>query len=228
MPVPRGHHVMTRSLLRDEAYRAIRDAIVDGTLAPGERLLDTELVEWLGVSRTPIREALARLEQAGLVRSKPGRYTIVAPLDVRATREAQSVAAALHALAVREAAATLTDVELTSMREANQRLAEALRTGDVDGALTADDEFHAVPVVAAANETLRTMLDQVTPLLRRVERVRFATLAGRSSVAQHAEIVELCASGDVDGAAAATRRNWETLGRLLTAEARGEDAGSTT
>ncbi|APU16113.1 transcriptional regulator [Actinoalloteichus sp. GBA129-24] len=215
---------MARSLLRDEAYRAIRDAIVDGTLAPGERLLDTELIDWLGVSRTPIREALARLEQAGLVRSKPGRYTIVAPLDVRATREAQSVAAALHELAVRESAAALTDVELSLMRAANQRLADALRAEDVDGALTADDEFHAVPVIAAANETLRSMLDQVTPLLRRVERVRFSSLAGRGSVAQHARIIELCASGDVEGAAAATRHNWETLEPLLAAHEDGEDA----
>ena len=54
-----------------------------GTLAPEERLVDAELSEWLGVSRTPIREALARLDAAGLVCTRPGRYTIVSPLDAR-------------------------------------------------------------------------------------------------------------------------------------------------
>src|ERR1700742_5228508 len=102
MPVPRGRGLVSRSLLREDAYRAIRDAIVDGTLAPGERLNDAELVAWLGVSRTPIREALSRLEQAGLVQTKPGRFTIVSPLDIRETRSAQSVAAAMHELALRE------------------------------------------------------------------------------------------------------------------------------
>ncbi len=112
MPVPGGHGLVARSLLREDAYRAIRDAIVEGTLAPGERLNDQDLVEWLGVSRTPVREALARLEQAGLVRTKPGRYTMVSPLDVRAIRNAHSVTAAMHELAVREALPGLSPAEL--------------------------------------------------------------------------------------------------------------------
>src|SRR5882672_8749446 len=160
MPVPNRRGLVSRSLLRDNAYRAIRDAIVDGTLAPGERLNDADLVEWLGVSRTPVREALGRLEQAGLVRTKPGRYTIVSPLDVRAVRAAQSVTTAMHELAVREALPNLSAAELDAMREANARFADALRRGDVDAALAADDEFHDVPVTASANQAVRTVLEQ--------------------------------------------------------------------
>ena len=77
---------LERDLLRDRAYAAIRDAIVDGTLAPGERLRDAELCKWLGLSRTPVREALGRLEQDGLVESAPQRYTQVAPLYRREVR----------------------------------------------------------------------------------------------------------------------------------------------
>src|SRR6476619_698630 len=62
MPVPSGEAVATRVLLRDEAYGRLRDAILDGTLEAGEQLRDAELSSWLGISRTPIREALARLE----------------------------------------------------------------------------------------------------------------------------------------------------------------------
>ena len=66
MPVPQISGAPARELLRDNVYASLRDAIVDGTLAPGERLRDTEIEAWLGVSRTPIREALLRLERAGL------------------------------------------------------------------------------------------------------------------------------------------------------------------
>jgi DNA-binding GntR family transcriptional regulator len=215
MPVPSHRGLVPRSLLRDDAYRAIRDAIVDGTLAPGERLNDTDLVEWLGVSRTPVREALARLEHAGLVRTKPGRYTIVSPLDARAVRNAQSVTAAMHELAVREALPNLSAAELHAMRAANTRFADALRQGDVDGAVAADDDFHDVAVTACANDAVRSVLEQFTPVLRRVERLRFSSLSGRGSVAQHERIIALCAAGDVDAAAAATRANWQTLAPLL-------------
>ncbi|WP_445528363.1 GntR family transcriptional regulator [Streptomyces cyslabdanicus] len=215
MPVPQSRGLVSRSLLRDNAYRAIRDAIVDGTLAPGERLNDSDLVEWLGVSRTPVREALTRLEQAGLVRTKPGRYTMVSPLDVRAARAAQSVTAAMHELAVREAMPDLSAAELDAMREANARFADALRRGDVDAAIDADDAFHGVAVTACANPAVRTVLEQFTPVLRRVERLRFSSLSGRGSVAQHDRIIALCEAGDVEGAVAATRANWQTLLPLL-------------
>lgn len=215
MPVPRGRGLVSRSLLRENAYRAIRDAVVDGTLAPGERLNDAELAAWLGVSRTPVREALARLEQAGLVQTRPGRHTLVSPLDVRAVRGAQSVTAAMHELAVRESLPNLSAAELDTMREANARFADALRRQDVDAALAADDDFHGVPVTACANHAVSTVLEQFTPVLRRLERRRFSSLSGRGSVAQHEQIIERCEAGDVDGAASATLANWQTLVPLL-------------
>lgn len=217
MPVPERAALAPRSLLRDDAYRALRDAIVAGELAPGERLNDVELARWLGMSRTPVREALTRLEEGGLVQTKPGRYTVVSPLDVRAARAAQSVTSAMHELAVREAAPNLSAAELDAMRAANERFAAALRTGDVDAAIAADDAFHEVPVAACANPALVSVLEQFTPVLRRVERLRFSSLSGRSSVAQHDRIVALCESGDVEGAVAATRVNWATLNPLLDA-----------
>src|SRR3954470_11735959 len=83
MPVPGSKAMLERDLLRDRAYGALQDAIVDGTLAPGERLRDQELCEWLGLSRTPVRDALSRLEQDGLVGTEPQRVPRVAPLDRR-------------------------------------------------------------------------------------------------------------------------------------------------
>ena len=112
-----------RSLLRDDVYRRLRDAITDGTFAPGEQLRDGELATWLGVSRTPVREALLRLAQGGLVVTRPGRSTVVSSLDARATRDARDVVAAMHALAVREAIDLFTAANLQAMRDAARRFA---------------------------------------------------------------------------------------------------------
>lgn len=214
MPVPSSVSP-PRALLRDDAYQRLRDAIVDGTFEPGERLRDVELAAWLGVSRTPVREALARLEQAGLVITRPGRSTTVAPLDVRAARDAQSVVASMHQLAVRLAVPQLGDDDLQRMSDANERFARAMRDGDVDAALQADDDLHAVPVAAAANQALQQVLEQFTPLLRRVERLRFSSLTGRGSVALHTDLIDRCRAGDVDGAAAVSWDTWQTLGPLI-------------
>jgi len=202
-------------LLRDDVYARLRDAIVDGTLEPGEQLRDQELAAWLGVSRTPVREAILKLSQAGLVRAAPGRSTTVAELDARATRDAQSVVAAMHRLAVADAVPLLQPGDLAAMRAANKRFAAALRKKDVDAAIDADDEFHAIPVRAAGNAALEAVLEQYTPVLRRVERLRFSSLGGRASVALHARMVDLCEARDVDGAAGVSHETWETLKPLL-------------
>lgn len=210
MPVPQ-QAAPRRQLLRDDAFTAIRAAIVDGTLEPEEKLVDSELSAWLGVSRTPIREALARLEAAGLVQTRPGRYTMVSPLDVRTMKEAQAVAAAMHELAVREAVPAMTAEHIAAMRLANERFALALRAEDVDAAIAADDAFHAVAVDLYANAAVQAVLDQYTPLLRRMERARFSSLVGRASVDQHARIADLAEQGDAVGAAHEARLNWLTL-----------------
>jgi DNA-binding GntR family transcriptional regulator len=215
MPIPAVNEPMRRALLRDDVYTRLRDAIVDGTFAPGERLLDQELAVWLGVSRTPVREALLRLGQAGLVHAAPGRSTTVATLDARSLRGAQSVVAAMHRLAVEQAVPQLSTADLAAMREANDRFAEALRRGDADAAIAADDDFHGIPVRAAANTAAETVLEQFTPALRRLERMRFSSLSGRASVALHNRLVDLCEAGDIEAAAAVSHETWETLGPLI-------------
>ncbi len=211
MPVPAAGAAPPRTLLRDRAFEALRAAIVDGTLEPGERLVDAELCAWLGVSRTPVREALTHLEKMGLVLISPGSRTVVAPLDVRAAVEAQAVAASMHELAAREAVPMVNEGHLAAMETANAEFAAALARADVDAAIAADDAFHRVFVDLAANRMLAGILEDVTPLLRRMERVRFASLSGRSSVAQHRSIIEKARMRDADGAALVARANWMTL-----------------
>jgi DNA-binding GntR family transcriptional regulator len=215
MPVPSERAVTGRTLLRDQAYARLRDAILDGTLEPGEQLKDSELAEWLGLSRTPIREALARLEEYGLVETKPHSFTRVAPLSARDARDAFTVYAALEALAASLGVPRLTGADLETMRAANRALVEALGAADVDAAVAADDRFHGVLVQAAANREIARSLERLLPKIRRLERARFGSLVGRRSVEQHERIIALCAAGDAERAAEAVRENWLTLGVLI-------------
>jgi DNA-binding GntR family transcriptional regulator len=202
---------LTRALLRDEVFTRLRDAIVDGTLPPGEQLRDLELADWLGVSRTPVREALLRLAEAGLVVARPGRSTVVSSLDLRAVRDARDVVAAMHEVAVRESAGSLTRDDLTAMREANERFVKALEAGDVDAALAADDELHAVPVRVAGNAAMASVLAQFTPVLRRAERIRFSSLDGRGSVRRHERLISLLEAGSSERAARVAYDTWHSL-----------------
>jgi DNA-binding GntR family transcriptional regulator len=211
MPVPVTDPPPSRRLLRDDVFARLRDAIIDGTLEPGEQLRDQELARWLGVSRTPIREALLRLQQAGLVATRPGRSTVVTSLDERSVREACSVVAAMHQLAVTEAVPRLTAGDLDAMRTANELFAAALRQGDVEAALRADDELHHIPVAVAANRAAAAVIDHYTPALRRAERLRFASHTGRQSVDLHQRLIDLCAAGDATDAGATAADIWRSL-----------------
>jgi DNA-binding GntR family transcriptional regulator len=215
MPVPKRKAEASRTLLRDQAYARLRDAILDGTLEPGEQLKDAEIAEWLGLSRTPIREALARLEEYGLVETAPNRYTRVTPLSAGDARDAFTVVAALHSLAASLGVPRVAESELAAMRKANEDFAAALRASDVDRALAADDRFHGVLVHASANREIARSLERLTPKVRRLERARFGSLAGRRSVKQHGQIIALCASGRTEEAAQAVRGNWLSLGALI-------------
>jgi DNA-binding GntR family transcriptional regulator len=210
MPIPSGTPAVDRSLLRDDVYRRLRDAIVDGTFVPGEQLKDGEIAEWLGVSRTPVREALLRLGGSGLVVALPGRSTTVSVIDTQAVRDARDVIAAMHELAVRKTAGRLGDDDIDRMREANRRFAEAVDSGDIAAALDADEEIHRIPVAALSNHALEAVLDQFDPLVRRAERLRFST-DGHTSVELHAQLIELLAAGDAAKAASVEFEIWHTL-----------------
>lgn len=210
MPIPSSTAGVDRSLLRDDVYRRLRDAIVDGTFTPGEQLKDGELADWLGVSRTPVREALLRLGTTGLVLAVPGRSTTVTEIDSDAVRDARDVIAAMHSLAVGQMTGKMTEHDLDRMREINKKFAAAVAAGDVTAALDADEEFHRIPVAGLGNHALESVLDHFDPLVRRAERQRFSR-EGHESVQTHDQLIDLLASGDVERAAAVAFEIWHSL-----------------
>ena len=204
-------------LLRDGAYDRIRDAILDGTLAPGAPLRPGELAGALGLSLTPVREALARLRHEGLVQTRPRSGTRVTPMDLDGADQALTVIAAMHRLAAEIAVPRLTDADLAELAAAAERFRMAVDTGDWHAGIDADDDFHGVFVRVAANRPLEETIERNMPLLRRAERLRFGTPPGRRSVTLHQRILRAARRGDAAAAADATLANWESLGDQINA-----------
>lgn len=215
MPVPQQRAAVDRQLLRDNAYTMLCAAIVDGTLAPGESLHDGDLCAWLGLSRTPVREALHRLEEDGLIEIAPQRYTRVCPLAADQATDTFAFLAAVHALAAELAVPALDRDAHAALRAANDAFMMALTARDQAASYDADDRFHRTFIDAAGNREIARSLDHLAPRVRRLEVLSGSPLPGRRSVAQHEAIIARASAGDIRGTANATRENWLELGGLI-------------
>lgn len=200
-----------KPLLREVATERLRDAIVAGDLAPGEVVKDAQLAQRLGMTVAPVRDALARLADEGLVESKPQSHTRVTPLVLRTVRDALAVLQVVHELVAREAADLVTEADLEAMREANTRFRSAAAAGDVEAAVAADDALHGVLVDRCGNRAARATIARWTPLVRRIERRRFTPTHGAESADRHDELIATCAAHDPDAAAAITRTIWASI-----------------
>ncbi|GAA1611937.1 GntR family transcriptional regulator [Actinoplanes couchii] len=205
-----------RHLLRDAAYGRLRRAIVDGTLAPGSALRPDDLAERLGLSRAPIRDAITRLTSEGLVESKPQSYTRVTEVVAKQVEDAAAVLGAMHDLAVRQVATALTPDHLDAMRRANTRFAAAVTAGDVEAALAADDEVHAIPLLAYGNAAASGTVERYTPLVRRAERLLFTSADAGRSVRLHDDLIAALAAGDETRAVAVNTEIWGHLHHSVT------------
>src|SRR5438105_2479659 len=176
-------------LLREEAYGRLRQAIMDGELAPGQQLRPDDLAEVLGLSRMPVREALARLHAEGLVETRPRSGTRVSPLRLDDASQALKVITAMHELAALEAVPRLQASHIERLAQAAERFASAVAASDHERAIVADDGFHGLFVEVAENWPLVETVERYMPILRRAEALRFGSLPGRRSITAHAWIL---------------------------------------
>jgi DNA-binding GntR family transcriptional regulator len=225
MPLPEVVKV-PRLLARDEVYARLRDWIVVGTLSPGEVLRDQDIAAQLGLSRTPVREALRRLEDEGFVETALNRWTRVAPLDISRGAELYPVIESLELLALKRAAPHLGPEQVRLLEQANATLSAALAARDAVGALAADDAFHGVWTGLAGNRALSDTLAQLKVKLRRVELAYFDHEArAERSLGEHDLILEAVRGQRWKEARALLKQNWRgSLERLLQ-EASGKHEG---
>lgn len=159
-----------RRLLRDEVYDTILGAILDGTLEPGEILHDEELMTWLGSSRTPIREALNRLAEEGVVELVPHRHTRVAPVNVATINEGLFVSGVINEHVARTHTADLTDEQIADLSHQLSRVKEAVDADDRAALGQAIRDYFLVVVRASPNSVLRAKAESLS-----LQLVRFLT-----------------------------------------------------
>jgi DNA-binding GntR family transcriptional regulator len=218
MPLPQSESKLSRTLARDEVYSRLRAWIIDGRLQPGELLRDQDIAATVGVSRTPVREALRRLEDEGLVETALNRWTRVAPIDIGKATEIYAIVEALELFALETAIRRLTAQDVTRMREANQAMRRAAELQDPAAAVSADESFHEVWIERANNGELSALLGKFRTKLRRVELAYFdAAARALSSFREHAAIIKAVSGRALPAARQAVRRNWRGSAQRLRA-----------
>lgn len=209
MPVPSSVMPFTRRCLSDDAYARLRDWIIDGTLAPGEALRDEALAEALGMSRTPVRDALQRLENEGLVVTSSTRRTSVSPVTLKQARDIYPITVSLEALALRLALPIIDEAALDAMRAANGELADALAAGDANAATLADEAVHGGFIACCGNDELRALLADLKAKVRRLECAFWGWADRTPSVRDHEELIAALARRDLAKAERVLSRNWD-------------------
>lgn len=205
----------TSSSRAEQAYDALRRGITNGTYRAGDRMREADLADQLGISRTPVREALRRLEADGMVTSAVHHSgLVVSTLDQQQVTEIYAVREVLEGLAARLAAMHASEAEIASMYDLldAQKLAP---TGEIRQLAELNDRFHHVIYSGARNRYLTAVLQSFESSLALLPGTTYA-VAGRadSALAEHHDLVSAIAAHDPEAAESAARKHFRTAERL--------------
>lgn len=224
-PTPAGGNARSHAARPNHVYLTLRKLIVHGQLAPGARVVETDVAGRLGVSRTPVRGALQRLQQEGYILPAPSLQLsrpTVTPLTREDAREIFYIVGQLEGLAARRAAELSLDLrvalagELAALNDRFRRVSKA-RTPNHGRLFELDERFHRRYVEAGAGPRLLALHDAVKPQAERYERLYVSMLAREihRSVAEHAAIVRAIRAGKADAAQEAVQANWRNAAERL-------------
>ncbi len=217
--------VPQRTARPELVYRKLRELIVRGQLAPGTRIVETDVSQRLGVSRTPVRGALQRLQQEGYIVDSPALQQsrpTVAPLTREDAHELFSIVGEVEGLAARVAAGRPAPqreklvAELTTINAQFRKAADAKQQNH-NRLWELDERFHCRYVEVAAGPRLLALFEAIKPQAERYERI-YVSLLSRdltSSVTEHAHIIRAIKQGNADAAQAAVQTNWRNAAERL-------------
>lgn len=207
---------MSRTSLAQGAYEELRSAIVQGRLVPGTLVVETDLAEMLGVSRTPVREALLRLELEGYLIRQTGGRLVVHWHTRKGLDDLYRVRELLEGYAARLAASRISDRELDALDELLEADVDAFRHRRIDQLASLNDQIHGLFLEASRN---RTLIELVTEFGERIHGLTIFAV-GRDEdqqrfVQEHSELARLLREGDGEGAEALIRRHIRTAEALV-------------
>lgn len=201
--------VIERRPLREQVRRVVLRRILQGELSGGASMNEAQLAEDLGVSRTPVREALMQLEQEGFLLSDPGRGFFVAPLTVQEVRDVFPLVGVLEGTALRWAGPPPAEA-VARLEAINAELAKVDK--DPENALSLNGQWHRLLIAHCDNQRLRDMIEQLRRQAYRYEYNYFLPGMARTgtSVGLHRAITDPLRRGDVEAACAAIDQHWLT------------------
>lgn len=210
MPLPKKDKQIHQQTISDEVYGKLLTWIMEGVLKPGEKLVDKEIAEHMGVSRTPVREALRRLEEKNMVESSANRWTRVSHIPEKEPEMIYPIIWVLEELAILFATDNLTLDDFKEMTAANVAFQKAIDQDDPLASARADTEFHSVFIKKSQNPHLINILDDLKIRYRRLE-VNFFNEMGhdKSSVREHEMIIAALKDKNKALAIEIDRLNWK-------------------
>lgn len=202
--------------LREIVFNVLRQAIIDGTLEPGERLMEVQLAEALGVSRTPVREALRQLELEGFIVMVPRKGAYVADLSTKDVADVLEIRGALEALAASLAAERIEEEELELLERLLVESKEAAKAKDLELMIKIDTRFHDILYQASRNKRLVQILSNLS---EQIQRYRTTSLAypGRliHTLKEHRLLVDALAERNADLASELAREHIENVENVI-------------
>lgn len=194
--------------LREVIFKTLREAIIVGELKPGERLMEVQLAEKMGVSRTPVREAIRKLELEGLVTMIPRRGAHVADLSPKDIIDVLEVRGALDGLATALSSVRMKEEQIKELKQVNKQFAAYVEKENLQGTIKKDVEFHEIIYRSSGNDKL---IQIISNLREQVHRFRVVYLKDYSSpkdiAREHLEIIDAISSRDPDAALNAAKRH---------------------
>jgi len=201
---------------KDEIYLSIRKKIISHELKPGQPLREEALASKYGVSRTPIREVLRRLESDGLVEIIPYKGIFVTELTLADIREILDIRLALESIAARRAAINIEDEEIERLKDLADKFETAAKENDIELSFQADDRLHKIILIIADNNRLKEYLNK---LLSQIYRIRFLSgnTPGRldESSQEHQDIINALIDRDPDSAEKMMKKHLRNTEELL-------------
>ncbi|MBQ8812975.1 MAG: GntR family transcriptional regulator [Lachnospiraceae bacterium] len=183
--------------LRDVVFNTLRGAILRGDLKPGQRLMEIQLANQLGVSRTPVREAIRKLELEGLVKMVPRKGAEVAQISEKHLKDVLEVRIALEELAGELACDRMTSEELEELKQINHEFLQVIESDDITAIANVDEAFHMVIYRATGNERLSQMVNALREQIYRYRLEHIKDKAGRATlVKEHEEIIQALENRD--------------------------------
>lgn len=210
-------HSLAQKTLRMSALDAIRETILDGTLRPGQQVVQAEIAAQMNISRAPVREALRQLEDEGLIESIPYKGSFVSRITRRDILELYSLRGALEALAVKLAIARSDERDIVDLESLMAQMAEAADVADYQALSAADIEFHTRICVLSRHQHLLRNWNINANLIRRMLSFRNRLNPPHVVVAMHSPIIRAIRTRDVDAAQRAIDEHCRNSGEALAA-----------